>query len=66
MTFDHTRLLAEGVPPPPRFTDYASLCARTAEGASIAEQMQYDFKGISTRAAQALAAMVRPVSAAAA
>ena len=66
MTFDHTRLLAEGVPPPPRFTDYAGLCARTAEGASIAEQMQYDFKGISTRAAQALAAMVRPVSAAAA
>ncbi len=60
MTFDNSRLLAAGVPPPPRFSDYAGLCAQTAEGATIAEQMQYDFKGISTRAAHALAAMIRP------
>jgi nucleoside-diphosphate-sugar epimerase len=60
MTFDNGRLLAEGVPQPPRFADYAGLCARTAEGETIAEQMQYDFKGISTRAARGLAAMIRP------
>lgn len=59
MSFDNRRLLDEGMAPPPRFTDYAGLCARTALGSSIAEQMQYDFKGISTRAAQALAALTR-------
>ena len=66
MTFDNGRLLAEGMAPPPRFTDYAGLCARTAEGTTIAEQMQYDFKGLSTRAAQALAAMTKPALAVAA
>ena len=60
MTFDNSRLLAEGVSPPPRFADYAGICALTSEGETIAEQMQYDFKGISTRAADALAAMIRP------
>ena len=59
MSFDNRRLLDEGMAPPPRFTDYAGLCARTALGSSIAEQMQYDFKGISTRTAQALAALTR-------
>lgn len=59
MGFDNARLIAEGMPLPPRFTSYAGLCARTAEATPIAEQMQYDFKGISTRAAQALAALTR-------
>ena len=59
MCFANDRLLAEGMPPPRRFTDYAGLCARTAEGTTIAEQMQYDFKGISTRAANALRGMLR-------
>lgn len=59
MSFDNARLLAEGMAPPPRFAGYAGLCARTAQGSSIAEQMQYDFKGISTRASQALAALTR-------
>jgi nucleoside-diphosphate-sugar epimerase len=60
MTFDNDRLLAEGVALPPRFDSYAGLCALTSEGDTIAEQMQYDFKGISARAATALAAMIRP------
>ena len=59
MCFANDRLLAEGMSPPPSFTDYAGLCARTAEEATIAEQMQYDFKGISTRAANALRGMLR-------
>ena len=59
MSFDNARLLAEGMPLPPYFTSYAGLCARTAEATPIAEQMQYDFKGLSTRAAQALAALTR-------
>jgi nucleoside-diphosphate-sugar epimerase len=66
MTFDNSRLLAEGMPLPPAFADYAGLCATTSEDQTIAEQMQYDFKGISTRAATALAAMIRPKSTAAA
>lgn len=45
MVFDNRRLLGEGMAPPPRFTDYAGLCALTAAGAPIASQMQYDFKG---------------------
>lgn len=57
MTFENQRLLAEGMPPPPRFAEYAGLCARTGCDESIAEQMQYDFKGISARAARAVAAM---------
>lgn len=54
MLFDNRRLLAEGVPPPPRFTSYAGLCARTAHGAPIASQMVYDFKGMPSRRAGAL------------
>ncbi len=60
MMFDNSRLLEEGMPPPPRFAGYAGLCALTSEGDTIAEQMQYDFKGISTRTANALATMIRP------
>jgi nucleoside-diphosphate-sugar epimerase len=46
MVFDNRHLLGEGIAPPPRFTDYAGLCALTAEDAPIASQMQYDFKGL--------------------
>lgn len=42
--FDNTHLLAEGISPPPRFTDYIASCALTAEGGTIAEQMKVDFK----------------------
>lgn len=59
MTFDNQRLRDEGMAPPPRFADYAGLCAITSQDSSIAEQMQYDFKGISTRASQALSARAR-------
>jgi nucleoside-diphosphate-sugar epimerase len=59
MCFANDRLMAAGMRPPPAFTAYAGLCARTAEALTIAEQMQYDFKGISTRAANALRGMLR-------
>ena len=49
MLFDNARLLAEGVAAPPRFAGYAGLCAVSAQGAPIASQMQYDFKGMPTR-----------------
>jgi nucleoside-diphosphate-sugar epimerase len=49
MVFESNRILEEGLPPPPRFADYAGLCAVTARDGSIAEQMQYDFKGLFTR-----------------
>lgn len=42
--FDNGRLLAEGAPPPPRFTDYAGVCARTSAHIKIADQMHWDFK----------------------
>lgn len=42
--FDNHRLLAEGVPPPPRLPDYLPLCAVTAAAIPFAEQMQWDFK----------------------
>ena len=42
--FDNSHLLAEGISPPPRFTDYIAVCALTAEGDTIAEQMKVDFK----------------------
>ena len=44
ITFHNKRMLAEGVPPPPRFGDYADLCAQTSESTPIAEQMVADFK----------------------
>lgn len=49
MLFDNRRLLAEGISAPPRFSSYAGLCALTAQGAPIASQMQYDFKGMPSR-----------------
>lgn len=39
VVFSNRRLLAEGVPPPPRFTDYLELCERTSSGRSIVDQM---------------------------
>lgn len=42
--FDNSRLLAEGISAPPRFTDYVGLCGRTTSHLSIPEQMQWDFK----------------------
>jgi nucleoside-diphosphate-sugar epimerase len=57
LKFDNTRLLREiaeaqaagmpGVLPARPFTSYAGLCARTAEGQPIFEQMRFDFKGYS-------------------
>lgn len=44
LLFDNRRLLAEGVPPPPRFDSYAGVCAITSTGRTIAEQMHADFK----------------------
>jgi len=44
MVFRNDRLQAEGFPLPPRFTDYAGLCALTSTDQTIAEQMAMDFK----------------------
>lgn len=44
VTFDNRRLLAEGMEPPPRFTDYLEACVRSRPGESIAEQMRTDFE----------------------
>lgn len=44
LLFENRRLLAEGMPPPPRFDSYAGVCAVTSAGRTIAEQMQADFK----------------------
>lgn len=40
--FDNTRLLAEGMPPPPRFTDYLGACVATSADRSVYEQMRDD------------------------
>jgi len=42
--FDNARLLAEGLPFPPRFTEYVDECVRTSAGVPLAEQMREDFK----------------------
>lgn len=44
MIFDNSRLLAEGVPPPPRFDSYVAHCQQTSLGISISDQMMPDFK----------------------
>ena len=43
LVFDNQRLLAEGVPPPPRFTDYMEVCLDSSP-ASIYEQMCIDLE----------------------
>ncbi|MFC5473410.1 SDR family oxidoreductase [Paraherbaspirillum soli] len=42
--FSNDNLLAEGIQPPPRFTDYIPLCVESARHIPIAEQMKWDFK----------------------
>jgi hypothetical protein len=44
VVFDNGRALSEGIALPPAFSTYADICAATAEGSSIAEQMEADFK----------------------
>jgi nucleoside-diphosphate-sugar epimerase len=43
-TFDNTRLLAAGAPPPPPFADYLEACVQTARAIPIAQQMLVDFE----------------------
>lgn len=43
LVFDNHRLLKEGVPPPPRFTDYMEKCLGTS-GCTIYEQMRIDLE----------------------
>ncbi|MBI3863388.1 MAG: SDR family oxidoreductase [Planctomycetia bacterium] len=40
--FDNSRLLAEGMPAPPKFTDYLQLCATQPPGRSVYDQMRDD------------------------
>ncbi len=42
--FDNSQLMNEGMPPPPRFTDYVGLCIQSTEGMPLLEQMMDDFK----------------------
>ena len=44
VNFDNRRLIAEGMPPPPAFTDYLETCVQTGESEPIAAQMRYDFR----------------------
>lgn len=43
-TFDNRRLLAEGMEPPPRFTDYLGVCVETSREIPISRQMMVDFE----------------------
>ncbi len=47
LIFDNSRILREGVAPPPRFTDYMRVCLESSP-ASIYEQMRTDFESSST------------------
>ena len=40
--FDNSHLLEEGMPSPPKFTDYIHLCATMPSGVSVYEQMRDD------------------------
>ncbi len=42
LVFDNTRLLAEGVAPPPRFVDYLDICMANPAGRSVYAQMMDD------------------------
>lgn len=44
VTFDNSRLLAEGMACPPRFVDYLGLCIRSGCAIPVSEQMIDDFK----------------------
>jgi len=43
LVFDNSRILAAGVPAPPRFTDYMHVCLGSST-ASIYEQMRVDLE----------------------
>jgi hypothetical protein len=43
LVFDNLRLLNEGVPAPPRFTEYMERCLATSE-CSVYEQMRIDLE----------------------
>lgn len=57
-TFDNARILAEGVPPPPRLVDYFDRCVETARSIPLAAQISRDVKlqGVSAAPAGVLAA----------
>lgn len=40
--FDNTRLLGEGLPPPPPFTSYLGVCVESSRDRSVYEQMRDD------------------------
>ena len=42
--FDNSRLMAEGLPPPPPLASYMAACVKSSEGIPMTEQMAYDFK----------------------
>lgn len=42
--FDNSRILAEGVPAPPRFTDYLAVCQHSCSQRSLGELMVTDFQ----------------------
>jgi nucleoside-diphosphate-sugar epimerase len=46
-TFDNSRLLAEGMPPGPRFTDYLPRCVESLPNGTVYEQMLADFGELS-------------------
>jgi hypothetical protein len=41
--FDNRRLLAEGSPAPPRFTDYLPICIETSSNRSLYDQLRDDY-----------------------
>ena len=42
-TFDNSRLIKEGAPPPPKFSDYLGVCLETCQEISIYAQAMIDF-----------------------
>lgn len=42
-TFDNSRLLQEGAPPPPKFSDYLGVCLETCKEVNIYAQAMIDF-----------------------
>ena len=42
--FDNRRLLAEGIPPTPRMSDFIDVCVQTSKNVDIQDQMHWDFK----------------------
>ena len=44
MVFDNSRILDEGMDLPPRFPDYAGVCARSCKGVPMIRQMYADLK----------------------